>query len=49
MPKFEKQLDECETRFDKWMYVLRKIPTLDRMPEKLKDSIFEKFFGAWTK
>lgn len=44
MPKFNKTVDELETRFDKWLYVLRNLPTLDRIPDKLRKRIFEKLF-----
>ncbi|TXK20942.1 Rpn family recombination-promoting nuclease/putative transposase [Pontibacter qinzhouensis] len=44
MPKFNKTVDELETRFDKWLYVLRNLNRLDRVPEKLKERIFEKLF-----
>lgn len=44
MPKFRKELPELETRFDKWMYVLRNLNRLDRIPDQLRESIFEKLF-----
>ena len=44
MPKFNKTVDELETRFDKWLFVLRNLNRLDRVPEKLKERIFEKLF-----
>lgn len=44
MPKFNKNVDQLETRFDKWLYVLRNLNRLDRVPEKLKEQIFEKLF-----
>jgi predicted transposase/invertase (TIGR01784 family) len=44
MPKFNKTVDELETRFDKWLYVLRNLNRLDKIPEKLKERIFEKLF-----
>ncbi|WP_114784891.1 Rpn family recombination-promoting nuclease/putative transposase [Botryobacter ruber] len=44
MPKFNKTLDELETRFDKWLYVLRNLNRLDRVPEKLRERVFEKLF-----
>lgn len=44
MPKFNKTVDELESRFDKWLYVLRNLNRLDRVPEKLKERIFEKLF-----
>ncbi|QAR30353.1 Rpn family recombination-promoting nuclease/putative transposase [Ornithobacterium rhinotracheale] len=44
MPKFNKSVEELETRFEKWLYVLRNLNRLDRIPEKLKERIFEKVF-----
>ncbi|MEM9338540.1 MAG: Rpn family recombination-promoting nuclease/putative transposase [Bacteroidota bacterium] len=44
MPKFNKTLDELESRFDKWLYVIRNLNKLDRVPEKLRERIFEKLF-----
>ena len=46
MPKFEKTLDELETRFDKWLYVLKNLERLHDIPEKLRDRIFRKLFAA---
>lgn len=44
MPKFNKSLDELITRFDKWLYVIRNLNRLERVPDKLKERIFEKLF-----
>jgi len=46
MPKFEKTLEELETRFDKWLYVLKNLERLHDIPEKFKDRIFRKLFAA---
>ena len=46
MPKFNKTLDELETRFDKWLYVIRNLNRLDRVPEKLREKIFDKLFES---
>jgi predicted transposase/invertase (TIGR01784 family) len=46
MPKFTKELDELETRFDKWMYVLKNLKRLDNIPDKLREKIFDKIFAA---
>lgn len=46
MPKFEKTLEELETRFVKWLYVLKNLERLHDIPEKLKDRIFRKLFSA---
>jgi len=44
MPKFNKKADELETRFDKWLFVLKNLHKLDRIPETLKENIFLKLF-----
>lgn len=44
MEKFNKGLDELETKFEKWLYVIKNLNKLDRIPEKLKEDIFIKFF-----
>jgi predicted transposase/invertase (TIGR01784 family) len=44
MPKFNKTVDELNTRFEKWLYLIRNLNRLDRIPEKLKERIFEKAF-----
>jgi predicted transposase/invertase (TIGR01784 family) len=44
MPKFNKTVDELETRFDKWLYVIKNMNKLDRVPDKLRERIFDKLF-----
>jgi predicted transposase/invertase (TIGR01784 family) len=44
MPKYNKSIDELETRFDKWLYVLKNLHRLDRIPDKLREKIFEQLF-----
>ena len=44
MPKFTKTLDELDSRFDKWLYVIRNLHRLDRIPDTLRERIFEKLF-----
>ena len=44
MPKFRKTLEESETLFDKWLYVLKHLPTLQKRPRKLQDKVFTKLF-----
>jgi predicted transposase/invertase (TIGR01784 family) len=44
MPKFNKTVEELETRFDKWLYVIRNLNRLDRVPDKLRERIFDKLF-----
>ena len=44
MPKFRKDAKELVTRFDKWMYVIRNLNKLDRIPDELREGIFERLF-----
>lgn len=44
MPKFNKTEKELDSRFDKWMFVLKNLPKLDRVPVALKEKIFLKLF-----
>jgi predicted transposase/invertase (TIGR01784 family) len=44
MPKFTKEVEDLETRFEKWMYVLKNLKRLDNIPDKLREKIFEKIF-----
>ena len=44
MPKFKKTIEQLETRFDKWLYVISNLNKLDRIPESLREQIFERVF-----
>jgi len=44
MPKFNKTIEELETRFDKWLFVIKNLHKLDRVPEKLRENIFLQLF-----
>nr|WP_245788713.1 Rpn family recombination-promoting nuclease/putative transposase [Spirulina major] len=44
MPKFNKTVDELNSRFDKWLYVLRNLTRINEIPAPLQESIFEKLF-----
>jgi predicted transposase/invertase (TIGR01784 family) len=46
MPRFNKSIDELETRFDKWLFVLKNLHKLDRVPDKLREQIFLKLFES---
>ena len=46
MPKFNKSIEQLETRFEKWMYVLKNLPKLQERPPQLQERIFEKFFSV---
>jgi len=44
MPKFNKSVDQLVSRFEKWMYVIRNLNKLDRIPNELREGIFERLF-----
>lgn len=44
MPNFTKEEHELETNFDKWLYVIKNLNKLERIPEKLQERIFQKLF-----
>jgi len=46
MPKFTKKVEDLETRFEKWMYVIKNLKRLDNIPDKLREKVFEKIFKA---
>jgi predicted transposase/invertase (TIGR01784 family) len=46
MPKFTKGAEELSSHFEKWMYVLRHLSTLERIPKALQEKIFEKLFDV---
>lgn len=45
MPKFTKKVDELESHFDKWLFVLKNLELLTERPEKLQERIFKKLFA----
>jgi len=46
MPKFNKTIEQLETRFEKWLFVLKNLANLDKVPDNLRGKIFEKLFLA---
>lgn len=42
LPCFKKEADECKNDFERWIYVLKNMEILDRMPWAAKDSVFRK-------
>ena len=42
--KFDKTLDELETTYDKWLYVLKNLSKLNDRPKALRDKIFDRLF-----
>ncbi len=45
MPNFSKSIDELETNFDKWLYVIQNLSRLKKSPKKLQEKIFQKVFN----
>jgi len=46
MPKFKKREDELTNDFEKWMYFIKNLEQLEKIPKKYRDTIFEKMFAA---
>ena len=42
LPNFSKEEDECENDFERWIYILKHMDTLDRMPFKARKAVFER-------
>ncbi|RWX48855.1 hypothetical protein VT98_11043 [Candidatus Electrothrix communis] len=46
MPKFNKTLEQLGSRFDKWLYVIRNLNRLERLPDTLREQVFEQLFDT---
>jgi len=46
LPKFTKLLEELETDFERWVFLLKALPTFESRPLELKGKIFDKLFRA---
>lgn len=42
LPLFNKEEDACENDFERWIYTLKNMETLKRMPFKARKAVFEK-------
>lgn len=42
LPSFNKEEEECQNDFERWIYVLKNMETLKRLPFKARKSVFEK-------
>ena len=42
LPAFNKQENECENDFERWIYVLKNMETLQRLPFKARKAVFNK-------
>jgi predicted transposase/invertase (TIGR01784 family) len=46
MPNFKKTEDQLESKFDKWLFVLKNLHKLRDRPKNLQERVFEKFFRS---
>ena len=46
LPWFTKEADDCETDFERWLYLLKHMDTLDRMPFKAQKAVFDKLLAV---
>ena len=44
MPKFNKRLPDLASHFDKWLYALKNMPTLEEVPAALQEAVFLQLF-----
>ena len=44
MLKFNKTAEALSSKFDKWMYVIRNLSKLDKVPNELRERVFERLF-----
>jgi predicted transposase/invertase (TIGR01784 family) len=44
LPKFKKNEQELQSNVDNWLFSLRNMSKMDKLPEKLKGEIFEQLF-----
>lgn len=42
LPEFTKEENECETDFERWIYVLKNMETLNRMPFQAQNAVFKR-------
>ena len=43
--KFNKRIEELETNYDKWLFVLQNLSRLDRQPKYLQTAVFNRLFA----
>jgi len=44
LPKFNKTIDQLETHFDKWLFILKWLSKLQKRPKALQERVFQKIF-----
>ncbi len=42
MPCFNKEADECESHFERWIYILKNMEILERMPWAAQNAVFQR-------
>ena len=42
MPCFNKEADDCENHFERWIYILKNMDTLTRMPWAAQNAVFQR-------
>lgn len=42
LPHFNKEADECENDFERWIYVLKNMETINRLPWTAKSAVFKR-------
>ena len=42
LPLFNKEMEDCETYFEKWIYIFKNMDILERMPWLAQNSVFQK-------
>ena len=42
LPCFTKEADECESHFERWIYILKNMEILDRMPWAAQNAVFQR-------
>jgi len=45
LPKFTKTLQTCTSRYEKWLWIFKNLPSLEDIPVDLKEDIFIKLFN----
>ena len=46
MPRFTKEADECENDFERWLYLIKNMKMLERMPFKAQRAVWDKLLDV---
>ena len=44
LPKFNRTLEQLNTNFERWIYLLKNLPTFENHPSELRGKVFDKLF-----